>query len=574
MTATSAAPASNAIVNPADERPLSPWWLRAIVIVMVIGFTVLIAITALAYRNAPPIPHIVVDPQGKPLFTDADIGEGQAVFLKYGLMDNGSIWGHGAYLGPDYSAEALHWMGQDTAAALAQTQFDKPLAAAGPDAARRAASRSCAGAENQSLRSRQRRTDADCSGSAGLAAADRLLDRLLQASRQQRGVETEPDQRPGRAASVHRVRDMGGMGLRGESARRESFLHQQLSLRSQRWQYTDPRRASVERIELAGVAGRYRRGPPGIWKVRLSGLDQSRPCDPPLRAARRSQSRSTRAGQVLCPRRAGVSVPDPGGRRRRALSRRSRQFLRLPTREHLSEQSDAYLASAERHHVDRHLVRGRCAVSWSHPAPRRAARSCDVDAPAVRRVRRGDRRQFARRMGGHLATAWPLVVLDRQPGLGIPGARPHLAIPAGDRPAGLVCAALVGGASQQGGKRRSAADRTDVFRRRSGDPGVLRPGAVLRREDQLHRGRHLALLDHPSVGRGLLRVLRHDDSGAGPLPARSDPPQHGAAGDLSGCDPVLPRRTDRHRPSLVFHGPDRLQHGDVGAVFRAGSGAA
>ena len=45
MTATSATPASNAIVNPADERPLSPWWLRAIVIVMVIGFTVLIAIT-------------------------------------------------------------------------------------------------------------------------------------------------------------------------------------------------------------------------------------------------------------------------------------------------------------------------------------------------------------------------------------------------------------------------------------------------------------------------------------------------------------------------------------------------
>jgi nitric oxide reductase subunit B len=42
-------------------------------------------------------------------------------------MDNGSIWGHGAYLGPDYSAEALHRMGQDTAAALATTQFDKQL---------------------------------------------------------------------------------------------------------------------------------------------------------------------------------------------------------------------------------------------------------------------------------------------------------------------------------------------------------------------------------------------------------------------------------------------------------------
>jgi len=127
MSATSTTPASNAIVNPADERPLSPWWLRTIAIVMVLGFTVLLAITALAYRNAPPIPHLIADPQGAPLFTDADIGDGQAVFLKYGLMDNGSIWGHGAYLGPDYSADALHRMGQDTAAALAQTQFGKPL---------------------------------------------------------------------------------------------------------------------------------------------------------------------------------------------------------------------------------------------------------------------------------------------------------------------------------------------------------------------------------------------------------------------------------------------------------------
>jgi nitric oxide reductase subunit B len=132
MTATLTTPASNAVINPADESPLSAWWLRAIVIVMVIGFTVLIAITALAYRNAPPIPHVVDDPQGKPLFTDTDIGDGQAVFLKYGLMDSGSIRGHGAYLGPDYSAEALHSMGQDTAAALSQTQFNKQLAELDP----------------------------------------------------------------------------------------------------------------------------------------------------------------------------------------------------------------------------------------------------------------------------------------------------------------------------------------------------------------------------------------------------------------------------------------------------------
>ena len=112
-----------------DDTELSPWWLRAVVIVMVIGFAGLLAITSLAYRNAPPIPAQVIDAQGAVLFSGDDIRDGQAVFLKYGLMDNGSIWGHGAYLGPDYSAEALHRLGEDTAAAIAGEQYGKPVGA-------------------------------------------------------------------------------------------------------------------------------------------------------------------------------------------------------------------------------------------------------------------------------------------------------------------------------------------------------------------------------------------------------------------------------------------------------------
>ncbi len=111
-----------------DAAELSPWWLRTVVIVLVLGFAGLLAITRLAYSNAPPIPGQVVDAQGNTVFTGDDVSKGQAVFLRYGLMDNGSIWGHGAYLGPDYSAEALHFIGQDTAAAIADERFGKPLA--------------------------------------------------------------------------------------------------------------------------------------------------------------------------------------------------------------------------------------------------------------------------------------------------------------------------------------------------------------------------------------------------------------------------------------------------------------
>jgi nitric oxide reductase subunit B len=110
-----------------DDQDLSPWWLRTMLIVLVVGFSGLIAITVLGYRSAPPIPAQVVDTQGNTLFSGSDINRGQEVFLKYGLMDNGSIWGHGAYLGPDYSAEALHRIGQDTATAIARQQYGKPM---------------------------------------------------------------------------------------------------------------------------------------------------------------------------------------------------------------------------------------------------------------------------------------------------------------------------------------------------------------------------------------------------------------------------------------------------------------
>ncbi|MGH8461150.1 MAG: nitric-oxide reductase large subunit, partial [Stenotrophobium sp.] len=115
-----------------DDPELSPWWLRTILIVIVVGFAGLIAITTLAYDNAPPIPAQVVDAQGATVYTGADIRHGQEVFLKYGLMDNGSIWGHGAYLGPDFSAEALHRIGEYTAAALAQQKYGAALAALTP----------------------------------------------------------------------------------------------------------------------------------------------------------------------------------------------------------------------------------------------------------------------------------------------------------------------------------------------------------------------------------------------------------------------------------------------------------
>lgn len=99
---------------------------------MAIGFAILILITVKAYENAPPIPARAIDPSGRTVFTAADIILGQQVFLKHGLMDNGTIWGHGAYLGPDFSAEELHALALEIADRIAQQHFGRPFDELGP----------------------------------------------------------------------------------------------------------------------------------------------------------------------------------------------------------------------------------------------------------------------------------------------------------------------------------------------------------------------------------------------------------------------------------------------------------
>lgn len=108
---------------------LSPWWRHTVIIVMVIGFTILIWLSVRTYSDAPPIPEKVEDSSGQTLFTGDDILAGQQVFLKYGLMENGTIWGHGAYLGPDFSAQYIHTLFEDACGVVAINRYHKVFGA-------------------------------------------------------------------------------------------------------------------------------------------------------------------------------------------------------------------------------------------------------------------------------------------------------------------------------------------------------------------------------------------------------------------------------------------------------------
>lgn len=82
------------------------WW--GFILVTVISFSVLLYYGYEIYRQAPPIPEQVVSADGNVLFTGQDIKDGQNIWQSLGGHQLGTIWGHGAYQAPDWSADWLH----------------------------------------------------------------------------------------------------------------------------------------------------------------------------------------------------------------------------------------------------------------------------------------------------------------------------------------------------------------------------------------------------------------------------------------------------------------------------------
>ena len=115
-----------------NQPELSPWWRRSVALVFLVGMTGLIFMSVQAYKKAPPIPERVVGSNGMLIFDRQQIEAGQQVFLKYGLMQNGSIWGHGSYMGRDFSAQYLHELSMETSRSIAKQEYEADLSALTP----------------------------------------------------------------------------------------------------------------------------------------------------------------------------------------------------------------------------------------------------------------------------------------------------------------------------------------------------------------------------------------------------------------------------------------------------------
>ncbi|MEO7252481.1 MAG: nitric-oxide reductase large subunit [Arenimonas sp.] len=82
-------------------------WL-GLAALLIVTFGVLLWAGGEIFRTAPPIPERVLAQDGAIVYTRADIDQGRQVWQSIGGMQLGSIWGHGGYVAPDWSADWLH----------------------------------------------------------------------------------------------------------------------------------------------------------------------------------------------------------------------------------------------------------------------------------------------------------------------------------------------------------------------------------------------------------------------------------------------------------------------------------
>ncbi len=80
----------------------------ALAVLLVGSFSVLLWAGGEIFRAAPPMPEKVTTQDGTVIYTRTDIEQGRQVWQSMGGMQLGSIWGHGAYVAPDWSADWLH----------------------------------------------------------------------------------------------------------------------------------------------------------------------------------------------------------------------------------------------------------------------------------------------------------------------------------------------------------------------------------------------------------------------------------------------------------------------------------
>jgi nitric oxide reductase subunit B len=101
------------------------YWLAA---TFLLSFGVLGWMGREIYLSAPPIPAQILQTNGTVLFTGAQVQRGQEAWFSAGGQQLGSVWGHGSYVAPDWSADWLHREALALRDAIAQARYKSDFA--------------------------------------------------------------------------------------------------------------------------------------------------------------------------------------------------------------------------------------------------------------------------------------------------------------------------------------------------------------------------------------------------------------------------------------------------------------
>jgi len=94
-------------------------------LVMSISFAILGYYGYEIYQESPPIPDKIIADDTTVIFTGQQIKDGQNIWQSMGGQEVGTVWGHGAYVAPDWTADWLHKEAEFILNKYAQADYHK-----------------------------------------------------------------------------------------------------------------------------------------------------------------------------------------------------------------------------------------------------------------------------------------------------------------------------------------------------------------------------------------------------------------------------------------------------------------
>jgi hypothetical protein len=193
--------------------------------------SLLILLTVKAYENAPPISGNIRQSRRSRSLCSRRRHCRPAGLLEHGLMDNGAIWGHGGYLGPDFSAQSLHILALDLADRIARERLNPVTLTLRPRRGPR--SRAPSPSSSRPIATIQRQGRWLCRTVRPILQwSGRILDEIFRPAREKWRARPRGGERPTRATSAERLLRLDGLGFGSYASRHFTFLYQQLHLRT------------------------------------------------------------------------------------------------------------------------------------------------------------------------------------------------------------------------------------------------------------------------------------------------------------------------------------------------------